>query len=122
MTTKKRIPLKSIEDQPANGKTAIFSYDPFSPDCVSVDFQPNVWKMDRETLLAGGDIGGDVAIFVNDDVTTIVFSAPSGTATVEFRTALIRNFVSLATTDVNIPAMREAAVDNFIVECLSTAW
>lgn len=94
-----------------------FSYDKFDPDAIAIEFTGgNVWLIDRELLWNGGDFGGDVAVTVSPAITTIELRGETTKATVIFPTPDVRDFLHAITVGISIPVMREAMIDNLLVE------
>ena len=110
------IPAKTVNGKTQRNFNAVFSFDKFDPDAITVDFNGNVWLMDREMLYNGGDMGGDVKIIVTKHDTEIFLIRENVNATIVFDTKKIHEFLDQVTAPISIPVMREAQIDNFIVE------
>ena len=119
---KKRIAAKTVNGNVIDGFVALFEFDMFAPDTITISFPDNIeWKIERTMLLNGGDFGGDIAIVVDEYDTVIgITEYRTGKVTpIVFDTMFIREFIQDSTLGVDIPKMREAEVDNFIVQFYS---
>lgn len=119
---KKHIKAKTVNGKSVQNWGGMFIYDMFQPDTITIEFDgPTVWQFDINLLRDGGDFGGDIAVVIDDDDTVIALIDPktSVPASIVFSTPVIQWFISQATMGIDIPKMREAEIDNCIVEFYS---